>query len=142
MFGLPPDFCLRVALWAVGLHGVWEYAQVVPLYRCWARWTRWQRIWVLPAATLGDAVATVLLTAVTAAILGPGHVRPLSAVGSALLLGLGLGAGLVFETVARRLDLWRYKDVMPTIRVAGHHVGLAPVLQMTLLPTLSVWIAG
>lgn len=142
MSELSAAFYFRVALWAVLLHGVWEYAQVIPLYRCWGRWTTWQRIWILPAATLGDAVATVLLTDATAALLDPVHVQPLSTGGGALLLGLGLGAGLVFETVARTLDLWRYKETMPTLRVAGHEIGLVPVLQMTLLPALAVWIAG
>ncbi len=142
MFGLPVAFYFHVTLWAVLLHGVWEYAQVIPLYRCWGRWTTGQRIWILPAATLGDAVATAFFTGATAALLGPAQVRPLSADGVALLLGLGLGAGLVFESVARVLDLWRYKETMPTIRVAGHDIGLVPVLQMTLLPALAVLMAG
>lgn len=142
MFGLSPLFYLHAALWAAGLHGVWEYAQVIPLYRCWERWTTVQRLWILPAATLGDALATVILAAATAGTLGPTHLQPLSRGGGALLLGLGLGAGLVFETVARRLDFWRYEDIMPTIPVAGHHVGLVPVLQMTILPILAVGIAA
>lgn len=142
MVGLPSAFYVSVALWALLLHGVWEYAQVIPLYRCWARWTRWQRVWVLPAATAGDAVATVVLAAVAAAALGPARVQPLSWTGGILLLGLGLGMGIVLETVARRLDLWRYEDAMPTLRIAGHHVGLVPVLQMTVLPTLTVGIAA
>lgn len=142
MFGLPSAFYLRVGLWTVLLHGVWEYAQVIPLYRCWERWSRWQRIWILPAATVGDALATVILTAVGAILLGPAHMRPLSGAGGALLLGLGFGVGVVLETGARRLDLWRYTDVMPTLGVAGHRVGIAPVLQMTLLPTLAVTVAA
>ncbi|MCS3699230.1 hypothetical protein [Salinibacter ruber] len=141
MFEVSSVFYLHVALWAVGLHGVWEYAQVIPLYRCWGRWTRWQRIWVLPAATLGDAVATVAFTAGTAAALGPAHVQPLTLAGAAMLLGVGLAAGLVFETVARALDLWRYETSMPTLRVAGHRIGAVPVLQMTILPTLAVALA-
>ena len=142
MFGLPPDFCFRVALWAVLFHGGWEYAQGIPLYRCWGRWTTGQRLWVLPAATLGDAVATVAFTAVAAALLGPAHVQPMSRTGGVLLLGIGLGAGIVFETVARRLDLWRYRDTMPILRVAGHDIGLVPVLQMTILPALAVGLAA
>lgn len=141
MFGLPLSFYGTVFLWALLLHGMWEYGQVVPLYRCWERWTRWQRIWILPAATLGDAVATVTFAAGTAAALGPGRVLPLSGIGAAMLLAIGFGAGIVFETVARGLDFWRYEDVMPTIRIAGHHVGVAPIVQMTILPTLTVWIA-
>jgi len=142
MFGLPSPFYLRVGLWGLLLHGIWEYAQVIPLYRCWGRWTPWQRLWVLPAATLGDAAATIVFAAGTAAILDPTDVQPLSRAGSAVLLGVGFVAGMVFETCARWLDLWRYRDAMPTLRVAGYEVGLVPILQMTVLPVLSVWIAG
>lgn len=142
MFRLSHDFFLRVALWAAVLHGLWEYAQVIPLYRCWERWTPWQRIWVLPAATLGDAVATVVLTAAVAAALGPTHVQPLSGTGSVLLLAIGLVAGIALETWARRLDLWRYQKTMPTVRIGEHHVGLVPVLQMTILPSLAVGITS
>lgn len=131
-----------MGLWAVLLHGVWEYAQVIPLYRCWERWSLWQRIWILPAATMGDAAATVILTAVTAAVLGPAHVQSLRMEGGRFLLGTGFVAGIIFESSARRLDLWRYKEPMTMIRVAGLHVGLAPVLQMTLLPALAVGIAA
>jgi len=142
MVGLPWSFYLEVGGWALVLHGLWEYGQVIPLYRCWERWTSWQRLWVLPAATLGDAVATLAFAAGTAAILGPTDVQPLNRAGSAMLLGVGFVAGMVFETCARWLGLWRYKDTMPTLRVAGHEVGLVPVLQMTVLPVLSVWMAG
>lgn len=142
MFGLSSTFYLHVGLWALGLHGVWEYAQVIPLYRCWERWTVWQRIWVLPAATLGDAVATVILTAVVAAAIGPAHVQSVSWAGVLLLVVLGLVAGIVFEGCARQLDLWRYKSTMPTIGLGRHQLGVAPVLQMTILPVLAVGIAG
>ncbi|MFB6232308.1 MAG: hypothetical protein ABEL04_14255 [Salinibacter sp.] len=142
MVGLSAPFYLHVALWAAGLHGVWEYGQVIPFYRCWGRWTTWQRIWILPAATLGDAVASIAFAAGTAALLGPSAVRPLSLPGASMLLGLGLGGGVLFETVALNLDFWRYKEAMPTLRIAGHDLGLAPVLQMTVLPVLSIWIAG
>lgn len=142
MFGLSALFYLHVALWAAGLHGVWEYAQVIPLYRCWERWTTGQRIWILPAATLGDAVASVAFAAGTAALLGPTAIHPLSLPGGSMLLGLGLGGGVLFETVALKLDFWRYKEAMPTLRIAGHDLGLAPVLQMTALPALAVWLVG
>lgn len=142
MFGLPSSFYLQVALWGLLLHGVWEYGQVIPLYRCWERWTVGQRIWVLPAATLGDAGATVAFATGTAAALGPVPVRPLSLLGGVVLLTLGLGGGVLFETVARTLDFWCYKDTMPTRRIAGHDVGLVPILQMTILPVLAVGIAA
>jgi hypothetical protein len=31
---------------------------------------------------------------------------------------------------------------MPTVRLGGEAVGLAPVAQITLLPALSLWLAG
>ena len=142
MFGLPSSFYLQVVLWGLLLHGVWEYGQVIPLYRCWERWTVWQRIWVLPAAKLGDAGATVAFAAGTAAALGPAPVQPLSLLGGVVLLTLGLGGGVLFKAVARTLDFWRYRDTMPTRRIAGHDVGLVPILQMTILPALTVGLAA
>ncbi len=39
----------------------------------------------------------------------------------------------------RALGIWSYKPAMPTLKVWG--VGLAPLLQITLLPALSVYLA-
>jgi hypothetical protein len=44
------------------------------------------------------------------------------------------------EWAAQVLALWDYSALMLTIRVFGHAVGLAPVVQITLLPAASVYL--
>jgi hypothetical protein len=50
-------------------------------------------------------------------------------------------AGLLVEWAARSLSLWGYGPLMPTVNVFGAAIGLAPVVQMLVLPALSVRIA-
>ena len=66
----------------------------------------------------------------------------LNAAWEADLLGLALPLAVVPERAALALDLWRYRPAMPTVRVLGRDVGLAPVAQIALLPALSVALAA
>jgi hypothetical protein len=50
-------------------------------------------------------------------------------------------ASVGLEWAAQALDLWGYSDLMPTLTVLGHTVGLSPVVQVTTLPALSAWLA-
>lgn len=127
-----------LALYALVLNALWEYAQLTPLYTCWSEWSRWQKMLVPPAVILGDVVIVVGLAEATTLLTGARSIAPQHVAGLAVLFTLSLAAGLFFEWAARRLDLWRYKPAMPTLRVAGHDVGLVPVLQITVLPAASL----
>lgn len=50
-------------------------------------------------------------------------------------------ASVGLEWGALALDLWGYSDLMPTIEVLGHTVGLLPVVQVTTLPAFATWLA-
>jgi len=54
---------------------------------------------------------------------------------------LGFVAGTLLEWFARVLNLWSYSALMPTITVASVAVGLAPVIQITILPAASLCLA-
>ena len=54
-------------------------------------------------------------------------------------LALGLVAGVLLEWFARVLDLWNYSALMPTISVGDQTVGLAPIIQVTVLPATSLY---
>jgi hypothetical protein len=136
------SFLDAAALYAFALNGAWEYAQLRPLYTCPERWSWGERLlWPL-AATLGDVLIVGGLAALVALLTGSDAVVPPSTAGWALLLGLSFAASLFFEWAARRLRLWNYRPAMPTVRLGGEAVGLAPVAQITLLPALSLWLAG
>ena len=123
----------RFALWSAALHGVWEYAQCPPFYDMTGL-PEPKHDALMLAATAGDVAINLGVGALAGRLVGREPVRRLTPSGTAALLGVG---GL--EWAAQRLDLWSYPDQMPTVRVAGHDVGLLPIVQVTVLPALAAW---
>jgi hypothetical protein len=58
-----------------------------------------------------------------------------------ILLALSFVASVALEWSARFYDRWEYGRFMPVFYLAGVSVGLLPVAQITLLPTLSCLLA-
>lgn len=135
----------RVALWGFLLNMAWEFGQCTVLYDMWD-WGFWRATAWMWGAIFGDvlivlgvALGAVLL--VGARRLLPPHAVGPDGVGWAALLGVGFVASVGLEWAAQALELWGYSDLMPTLTVLGHTVGLSPVVQVTVLPALSVWLA-
>ena len=61
--------------------------------------------------------------------------------GTIATIAFGFVAGILLEWFARVLNLWSYSALMPTITVAGETVGLAPIIQVTILPAASLRLA-
>lgn len=141
MVGLSSRFLMEVGIYGLLLNAVWEYVHLFPLYTCWDEWTtRRKIIWPI-IAILGDGIAVVVITLAVAWILGPSQVRPLGHVGAVLLAAVGFMAGVALERAAITLSLWSYKPAMATVAIGGVRCGISPVLQMTILPLLSVLLA-
>lgn len=141
MTPLDTDTLITVGLVGLALNAVWEVAQLRPLYTCWERWSPWQRVLCPLAAVLGDGVAVVAVAWAGGRLVGAEALTPPGVAGWLVLLGLALPLGVLLERAALALDLWRYRPAMPTARVFGRDVGLAPVAQITVLPALSVALA-
>ena len=129
---------VAVGLVGLALNAVWEAVQLRPLYTCWERWTPWQRVLFPLSAVLGDGVAVVAVAWAAGRLVGAEALTPPGVAGWLVLLGLALPLAVLLERAALALDLWRYRPAMPTARVFGRDVGLAPVAQITVLPALSV----
>lgn len=141
MTSLPRSLLGRIALWGFLLNMLWEFGQCVFLYEMWD-WRFWRAAAWMWGAIFGD-VLIVLGVALTAYLLvGASHIAPPDAVGWAALLGVGLTASIALEWLARTLHLWSYSDLMPTLEIFGHVVGLSPIAQITALPALSVYVAA
>ena len=125
-----------IALWAFLLNGVWELLQCVFLYDMW-EWPFWQATLWMWGATLGDVLIVVALFAAAARLTG--SARPVFWMA---LAGVGFAAAVLLEWLARRVDLWSYSSAMPTVGLFGEAVGLAPLVQITLLPVFSVYLAA
>ena len=125
-----------IALWAFLLNGAWELLQCVFLYDMW-EWPFWKSMLWMWGATLGDVAIVLALVAFSAQLIG--SARPAFWIA---LVGIGLVAAVLLEWLARRIDLWSYSSAMPTIGLFGEEIGLAPLLQITVLPALSVYLAN
>lgn len=132
----------EIALYALILNAIWEYAQLLllPLYTCRERWTWRQRVLFPLACSVGDLIV-LGVTGLAGLVLGAAHLTLPSAVGMLSLLGLGFTAGALLEWAALELGLWAYRPAMPTLRIGSWRLGLSPVLQIAILPSLSVVLA-
>ena len=93
------------------------------------------------SATAGDVAINLGVGAVAERLVGREAVRRSTPAGTAALVAVGFAAAVGLEWAAQRLGLWSYTDRMPTVHVAGHDIGLLPVVQVTVLPALSAWVA-
>lgn len=116
----------------------WEVAQS-PLYRGMGNLA-----FVLThcfSSALGDGALVLLVYTAAAAVQGSSdwyHRPSSSAIVAALLAGLIIGVAV--ELWGLGTGRWQYADAMPTLPGAG--VGIVPVLQMLVLPSVVFWIAS
>jgi hypothetical protein len=116
------------------LHLAWERAHIV-LYTGYE--TLEGALPVYLFATLGDVMYTLFVAAAFAALAKDFDWMPkIRLKGYALLSFIGLGIALFVEKKAHLLDRWEYTDAMPLV----YGFGLSPLIQMTALLPLSVYI--
>lgn len=131
----------RIAMWGLALNFAWELGQCAVLYDM-ENWSFWWASAIMWAAIAGDVLIVLGVAGVALAVVGRDHLIPLDSVGWVGLLSIGFVASVGLEWAARALGFWGYTAVMPTLTVLGHSVGLSPIAQITLLPALSVYMAG
>lgn len=131
----------RIALWALGLNVAWELAQCLLFYDM-AGWGFWRSTAFMWGAILGDVLIVLGIAYAAKVVVGKGHITPPDEWGWLVLLLFGFVTSIVLEGAAQALDLWHYSALMPTVHIGGHAVGLSPIIQVTFLPALSVWLAS
>ena len=120
------------------LNMLWEFAQCLVLYDM-TGWSIWRSAAYMSAAIAGDVL--IVLGVVAASWLSLGRSMPalLGSRGWITTLALGLVASVLLEWFARVLNLWSYSALMPTISVGDQTVGLAPIIQVMILPAVSLY---
>jgi hypothetical protein len=131
----------RIAFYALLLNALWEFVQCVLFYDMWSMGFGRATLWMW-SAILGDVLIVLGVAFLAQWLVGPRHLDPLDRRGWLVLLAVGLAAGVLLEWLARVLGLWSYGPLMPTVKVFGATVGLLPILQVMLLPALSVRLAA
>lgn len=131
---------LHIIFWAFILHTAWEFAQCVFLYDMWD-WTFWKATIWMWAAVFGDILIVLGLWKTAASFSSLFHFQMPRFKDYAFLLSLSFVASILLEWLARALDLWHYSSNMPSFELFNYQVGLSPILQITFLPALSVFLA-
>ncbi len=116
------------------LHLVWERLHIV-LYTGYEALEGRLPVFVL--AALGDVMYTLLVVALFALLCGPWWFSEAGKRTYWLLAVCGLGIAIFVEMKAQMHERWEYTDAMPII--AGF--GLSPLVQMTVLLPLSVYLS-
>lgn len=130
-----------VALGITGfaLQWTWEMAQMFAYEEMAGQ--PWQRTVVTcTLATVGDIVATLLVYGLVAMIRWNFRWVLRARLGDYVWAGLaGALIAVVTEKLARAYGQWSYTDAMPITPVI--EVGLLPLLQLTLLIPVTLWLA-
>jgi hypothetical protein len=121
------------------LNEIWEMAQMSAYVETAGHsWT--STLALCTRAAVGDVgiiLGIYAVGALAAGDLGWGLVGRWNIYATAAVLGLACAA--LVEHAALAAGRWSYTERMPVVSVIG--AGLWPLLQMTLLPPLTVWIA-
>lgn len=116
---------------------LWEALQL-PLYTIWQTGTPRQQAFAVIHCTGGDFL--IATTALVLALMTVGHRDwPMSYFKrvAAVAIAIGLGYAIFSEwlNVSVR-GTWSYSALMPVLSLAGWKVGLSPLLQWSIVPTL------
>jgi len=101
----------------------------------------WRHGLLMWAAIFGDVVIVLGIAYLARLTVGAGHLFPLDQKGWLALLGFGLIASVILEWPARHLNLWAYNQRMSVI-IIFESAGLSPILQITVVPALSVYLSS
>ncbi|MGK7392896.1 MAG: hypothetical protein ACNS60_21260 [Candidatus Cyclobacteriaceae bacterium M2_1C_046] len=125
-----------IFLTAFLLNLVWENAQA-PLYEGYTNF--WDHFMICFWASLVDAVVVLLLYFLFVAWYKDFFwIRYINLKSAIILIIIGGGIAVGFEQWAFSRGMWSYTNKMPVIFLS---TGLTPLLQMMLLPLLSMYIA-
>jgi hypothetical protein len=141
MVRLQPEWLPALAIYLVvigGLHLAWEALQL-PLYTIWTTGSLAEQVFAVVHCTGGDLM--IALSSLVAALLlawavgwPRQHFRRVAML--TIVIGLAYTAFSEWLNVYVRKS-WAYSDWMPTVTVGTMRIGLSPLLQWLVIPTLA-----
>ena len=131
----------RYLPWLLALNLAWEIAQL-PLYTIWRAASPGYMAFAVAHCTVGDLLigAAALAIALMATRAGPAsHWQWRTIAVVTMLIGLVYTVGSEWMNTSLRQS-WQYSELMPSIELGGVTVGLSPLAQWLILPTLAIYL--
>jgi len=118
---------------------VWEVAHL-PLYTLWRTGTPKEKLFAVVHCTAGDLL--IGLASLTAGLVLAGH-RDWPACRFVIVAVFTLTFGFCYTVFSEWLNVvmrksWAYSDLMPVVSVFGQRLGVSPLLQWIVVPTLAL----
>lgn len=138
------DWLAALRLYLLTMTGgnlLWEIAQL-PLYTIWTAETLGGKVFAVAHCTAGDVLIGLFSIAVALVVAGDRdwptrRFRPVFLL--TLLLGISYTAFSEWLNIAIQRS-WEYSDRMPVITLLNFELGLSPLLQWLLVPSLAFWL--
>jgi len=130
----------RVALNGFWLNAVWEFVQCPLFYDMWDGGFWYGAYWMWRAIFV-DVLIVLGVLAVASWIADLSNLQASKWRRWVVLFFTGFLVSLPLEWIPRSRGLWQYAAWMPTMEVFGQDIGLLPVVQVTILPALSFYLA-
>ena len=120
---------------------IWEFAQM-PLYTLWESGSAGKIVVAALHCTAGDILIAMSALLAVLFLIGTSH-WPAVGYRPVALAAITMGIGYTVFSEWLNIDVraaWAYSDLMPIIPVI--EVGLSPLAQWIVLPSLAFWFAG
>lgn len=129
-----------IIIWAFFLNTIWEFGQCLFLYNMWS-WPFWKAAIWMWAAVIGDVLIVLGLWKITELIFSSSNFDKPKLKDYLFLIVTSFIASIILEWTAKYLGLWTYSDLMPILVIFKYEVGLSPIIQITFLPALSIFLS-
>lgn len=122
-------------------HGVWEVAQL-PLYTIWTTGTAARQVFAIVHCTAGDVLIAAWTLGLAVLLLrnwSSQHKTSMIAVATIVL-------GVLYTGFSEWRNVyvegsWAYNGLMPTVMIGGYAIGLSPLVQWVIVPSIALWFA-
>jgi len=104
-------------------------------------WPFWKAAIWMWAAVIGDVLIVLGLWKITELIFSSSNFDKPKLKDYLFLIVTSFIASIILEWTAKYLGLWTYSDLMPILVIFKYEVGLSPIIQITFLPALSIFLS-
>lgn len=130
---------LRAYVAAIALGNLaWEVLQL-PLYTIWKTGTLGEQAFAVAHCTGGDVLIALAALTLALVLVGERGLWPVALL--AIALGVAYTGFSEWLNVYLRRS-WAYSEWMPLLSLGRYRIGLSPILQWLVVPSLALWVAS